>query len=124
MILNNPLRCLEIFLSLGKTLGPQEGPPRTHWGSPRGPERVSGEPNDIRHVGYQFYSIFSTENKYRVKAPLNFKSGSHRMTHGGPEGQGPPWGGVSKGPNDIRHFGYQFYSDFSTENKYRVSTYL
>ena len=45
------------------------------------------------------------------------------MTHGGPEVQGPPWG-VSQKPNDARHVGYQFYSDFSTENKYRVSTPL
>ena len=45
------------------------------------------------------------------------------MTHGSPEVQGCPWG-VSKKPNDARHFGYQFYSDFSTENKYRVNTPL
>ena len=37
--------------------------------------------------------------------------------------QGPPWE-VSKEPNDIRHVGYQFYSDFSTENEYRVNTPL
>ena len=93
MILNHPLRCLEIFLSLGKTLGPQEGPPRTHRGSPRGPERVSGEPNDIRHVGYQFYSIFSTENKYRVKAPLKFQI---RLPQSDPWGSRVSLGGSSK----------------------------
>ena len=55
MILNHPWRCLEMFLGLGKTLEPQEGPQGPHQGSPRGLERVSGEPNDTRHVGYQFY---------------------------------------------------------------------
>jgi hypothetical protein len=67
MILNHPWRCLEMFLGLGKTLGSQEGPHR--W-SLRGPERVSGEPNYIRYVGYQFYSDFSTEKIYRVKVAL------------------------------------------------------
>ena len=45
------------------------------------------------------------------------------MTHGRPWVQGRPWE-VSKEPNDTRHVGYQFYSDFSTENKYRVNTQL
>jgi hypothetical protein len=89
----------------------------------RGPERVSGEPNDIRYVGYQFYSDFSTENIYRVKVALEFQI---RLP------QGDPWGSrgpgsplrVSKKPNDARHVGYQFYLDFSTENKYRVNTPL
>jgi hypothetical protein len=31
---------------------------------------------------------------------------------------------VSKEHNDIGHDGYQFYSDFSTENEYRVKTTL
>jgi hypothetical protein len=53
---------------------------------------------------------------------IPFKSDSHRVAHGGPEA--PLGGGVSKEPNDIRHFGYQFYSDFSTENKNRVRAHL
>jgi hypothetical protein len=43
-----------MFLGLGKTLGPQGAPQGPRLVSPRGPERVSEESNDIRHVGYQF----------------------------------------------------------------------
>jgi hypothetical protein len=43
---------------------PGSGPP---W-----PWEVSKEPNDIRHVGYQFYSVFCTENEYKVKTYLKF----------------------------------------------------
>ena len=55
-----------------------QGPPQL-WG-------VSEEPNDIRHVGYQFYSVFRTENEYRVKT---FKF-LIRLP------QGDPW--ASRGP--------------------------
>ena len=54
---------------------------------------VSEEPNDISHVGYQFYSNFSSENVYRVNTPMRVWE---------PRG---PFMGVSKEPNDIRHFG-------------------
>ena len=53
MILNHPQRCPDMFLDLGKFWDPR-GPP----GSPRGSERVSKEPNNIRHVGYQFLHFF------------------------------------------------------------------
>jgi hypothetical protein len=63
----------------------------------------------VRHVGYQFYSDFCNENKYRVST-LKFQI---RL----------PWGGVSGYPRGssknlmkVRHVGYQFYSDFSNEN--------
>jgi hypothetical protein len=94
---------------------PGSGPP---W-----PWEVSKEPNDIRHVGYQFYSVFCTENESRVVTYSRFKI---RLPWGGPlasPGQGPPWE-VSKEPNDIRHVGYQFYSVFCTENESRVATSL
>jgi hypothetical protein len=42
---------------------------------------VFKEPNDARHVGYQFYSDFSTEKKYRINTPLKFQI---RL----------PWGGI------------------------------
>ena len=45
--------------------GVGEGGPGVR-GPPRGPERVYEKSNDIRHVGYQFYLIFSTENESRV----------------------------------------------------------
>jgi hypothetical protein len=83
---------------------------------------VSKEPNDARHVGYQFYSHFSTENKYRVNTPLEFQI---RLPPGGPWGSmGPeaPLVGVFKEPNYITHVGYQFYSDFRTEKEYRINT--
>ena len=35
-----------------------------------------------------------------------------------------PLGRVSEEPNDTRNDGYQFCSDFRTENKYRVNTPL
>jgi hypothetical protein len=82
-----------MFLGLGKTLGSQEGPHR--W-SLRGPERVSGEPNDIRHVGYQLYSDFSTENKYRVKAALKFQIRLPQGDPWGSRGPGSPLGGLRK----------------------------
>jgi hypothetical protein len=75
-----------------------QGPQR---GSPRGLERVSGEPNDIRHVGYQFYTDFSTENKYRVKAPLKFQISLTQGNPWGSRGPGSPLRGLQK-PNDAR----------------------
>ena len=62
---------------------------------------------NIRPVGYQSYSIFSTENKSRVDTSLKFQI---RLQQGDPWGSlGPLVGmGVSKEPNNIRHFGYQF----------------
>jgi hypothetical protein len=75
---------------------------------------VSEEPNDIRHVGYQFYSVFSTENKYRVAIPLRFHI---RLPHDGPWGSGGPLGEVFEEPNDKRHIGYQFHLVLSTENE-------
>ena len=54
-----------MFLSLESILGPLGAPHGRPQGTPRGPERVYDESNDIRHVGYQFYSILSTENESR-----------------------------------------------------------
>ena len=49
-------------LGLGKSVEPPGGPPKDPQGPPKGPleiqKRVSEEPNEIRHVGYQF-SLFS-----------------------------------------------------------------
>ena len=96
----------------------------TH-GGPGPPWEVSKEHNNIRHIGYQFYSVFSTENEFRVDIYLRIQI---RLPHGGPwgsRGPGAPlhWK-VSKESNDIRHAGYQFYLDFSTENESRVDIYL
>ena len=77
--------------------------------------------NDIRHVGYQLYSVFSTENESRVDTYLRIQI---RLPQGGQwEISGPPWK-VLKESNDMRHVGYQFYSVFSTENESRVDIYL
>ena len=46
-----------MFLGLGKILGPPGGPQGPARGSPGGPERVSEEPNEIWHIGYQFSQI-------------------------------------------------------------------
>ena len=35
---------------------------------------VSEEPNDIRYVGYQFYSVFRAENESRVNTSLKFRN--------------------------------------------------
>ena len=43
-----------MFFGLGKTLGRPGGPQGPPQGSPTGPERVSEEPNEIWHIGYQF----------------------------------------------------------------------
>ena len=57
----------------------------------------------IRPVGYQSYSIFSTENKSRVDTSLKFQI---RLQQGDPWGSlGPLVGmGVSKEPNNIRYY--------------------
>ena len=54
---------------------------------------------NIRHVGYQFYSVFSTENKYCVDTSLRFQIS---LQQGDPWGSLGPLGGVSKEPNIIR----------------------
>ena len=44
------------------------------WESPgQGPPwEVSKKPNAIRHVGYQFYSVFCTENESRVATAASY----------------------------------------------------
>ena len=49
-------------------------------GVPGSPWKVSEESNDIRHVGYQLYSVFSTENESRVDIYLRFQI---RLPQGG-----------------------------------------
>ena len=85
------------------------------------PWKVPKESNDMRHVGYQFYSVFSTENESRVDTYLRFQI---RLPQGGPWGSRGPLGRSPKYLINIRHVGYQFYSVFSTENKSRVDTSL
>ena len=85
------------------------------------PLKVSKEFNDIRHVGYQFCSVFSTENESRVDTYLRFQI---RLPQGGPWGSRVPLGRSPKYLINIRHVGYQFYSVFSTENKSCVDTSL
>ncbi len=85
-----------MFLDLGNTLGPPGAPQGPCRGAPRLPERVHEEPNYVMHVGYQFYSDFSTENEYRVKTPLKFQI---RLPWGSPWaslGQGPSLGGLQR----------------------------
>ena len=48
---------------------------------------VSKELNGIRHVGYQFYSDFCTENESRVAKSLRFLI---RLPQGGPWGSKDP----------------------------------
>ena len=69
---------VDIYLRIQIRL-PHGGP----WGSRGPPWEVSKESNDIRHVGYQFYSVFSTENESRVDTYLKFQI---RVL------QGDPWG--------------------------------
>ena len=53
-----------MFLGFGKTLGAPHYPQ----GSPRGPERVSEDANEVWHVGYQFSQFLalkmSTESRH------------------------------------------------------------
>ena len=66
------------------------------------PWKVSKESNDIRHVGYQFYSFFSTENESRVDTYPIFQI---RLPQGGPWSpwvQGlPQWDGGSPSPMNL-----------------------
>ena len=48
------LRCFWVLVKLWDPHRTPMWPPGTPWGSPRGPERVSEEPNELWHVGYQF----------------------------------------------------------------------
>ena len=90
-------------------------------GVPGSPWKVSKESNDIRHVGYQFYSVFSTENESRIDTYLRLQI---RLPQGGPWGSRGPLGRSPKYLINIRQVGYKFYSVFSTENKSRVDTPL
>ena len=95
----------------------------TGWpmGAPGPPWKVSKEHNNIMHIVYQFYSVFNTENESRVDTYLKFQI---RVLQGNPWGSRVPLG---RSPNyliNIRHVGYQFYSVFSTENKFCVNTSL
>ncbi len=65
-------------------------------GPPRDPERVYDESTDIRHVGYQFYSIFSTENEYKVKIYLRFQIRLPWGSPGASRGQGAPLRGLQR----------------------------
>ena len=90
-------------------------------GGPGAPLKVSKEYNDIGHVGYQFYSVFSTENESRIDTYLRFQI---RLPQGGPWGSRGLLGRSPKYLINIRQVGYKFYSVFSTENKSRVDTSL
>ena len=77
-------------------------------GVPGPPWKVPKESDDMRHVGYQFYSVFSTENESRVdtsnisnQAPTGWPMGS--LGPRPPQGVG---GGVfiSNEPNDIGYY--------------------
>jgi hypothetical protein len=46
---------------------PWEAPQGHPRGAPRGPERVSEEPNDIRHIGYQFSQFSALKRNTRAK---------------------------------------------------------
>ena len=63
---------------------PQGGPWRSRGPLGRSPKYLI----NIRHVGYQFYSVFSTENKSRVDTSLRFQI---RLQ------QGDPWGSLGGG---------------------------
>ena len=54
-------------------------------GVPGPPWKVFKESNDIGHVGYQFYLVFSTENESRV---VTYLRSQIRLPQGGPWG---PW---------------------------------
>ena len=57
---------------------------------------------NMRHVGYQFYSVFSNENKSRLDTSLRFQI---RLQQGDPWGSlGPLGEGVSKEPDNIRYY--------------------
>ena len=78
-------------------------------GVPGPPWKVSKESNDIRHVGYQFYSVFSNENESRVDTYLRFQI---RLLQGGPLGplvQGPPQGG-GESPSPMNLMDISYYS--------------
>ena len=49
----------------------------------KSPERVSEEPNDIRHVGYQFSQFSTLKMNTGSTHHKNFESDSHGVAHGG-----------------------------------------
>ena len=74
------LTSLENF---GTPRGPL-GTPREPTGSTSGPERVSEEVNDIRHIGYQFHPVFGTEKNTRSPNLKQIISGAQGVSHGCP----------------------------------------
>ena len=70
-------------------------------GVPGPPWKVSKESNDIRHVGYQLCSVFSTENESRVDTYLTFQIRLPQGGRWGPWVQGPPRGGGSPSPMNL-----------------------
>ena len=66
----------------------------------KSPERVSEDPNEIRHVGYQFSQFSALKMNTRSKDIQNFESDSHGVAHGGPWVQGSlgrgPLGGFQR----------------------------
>ena len=71
-------------------------------GVPGPPWKVSKKSNDVILVGYQFYSVFSTQNESRVDTYLRFQI---RLPQGCPWGsRGPLRGGGVSISNDISYY--------------------
>ena len=117
------------FFDCGKNLGTHGAPPWSPHGAPPGGylwKIPSGAPSYLLwHVGYQLYSDFSKKNESRVDATLFWMG----LPRGWPRGATPV---TLRGPRqrsplklmELRHVGYQLYSDFSKKNESRVDTTL
>ena len=92
------LRYLWVLVKLWDPHRTPMGPPGTPWGSPRGPERVSEEPNELWHVGYQFSQFSALKMNKRSTYLWNFESDSHGVAYGGPWFKGP----LGRSPKNIK----------------------
>ena len=86
-----------MVLGLGKSLEPPGGPQGSPRGSPRGPKWVSEEPNEIWHIGYQFFQFSALKMNSGSTHLLSFESDSHGVAYGGPWYKGP----LGRSPKDI-----------------------
>ena len=58
---------------------------------------MSEEPNEIRHVGYQYPQFSALKMNTGSTRLLNFESDSHGVAYGGPWYKGP----LGRSPKDI-----------------------
>ena len=84
------LRYLWVLVKLWDPHRTPRGPPGTPWGSPRGPERVSEDANEIWHVGYQFFQFSALKMNTGSPQLETYESSADRRARRVPKLKTPP----------------------------------